>query len=221
MLKNYDEDLKEIKNGIKVIGEKILLSNKTLLEAAKKCDVERFTEAKSYLKDLSLSLNGIDNEIIKVLALYSPEAKDLREVVAYFKITNELLRASSNTRSLIKAFVRDCESIDMELINSYVIPLQTSTIKALELVVSMIDLNDTDELIDIMHEIVVEEDKTDELYAMLEKKIFTGLKDSGNFEKTHNILKAFRRSEKIADRAISIANLLLYIFKGGELHNIR
>ncbi len=221
MLKNYDEDLKEIKNGIKVIGEKILLSNKTLLEAAKKCDVERFTEAKSYLKNLSLSLNGIDNEIIKVLALYSPEAKDLREVVAYFKITNELLRASSNTRSLIKAFVRDCESIDMELINSYVIPLQTSTIKALELVVSMIDLNDTDELIDIMHEIVVEEDKTDELYAMLEKKIFTGLKDSGNFEKTHNILKAFRRSEKIADRAISIANLLLYIFKGGELHNIR
>ncbi len=221
MLKTYDQDLKEIKNGIKAIGEKILLSNKTLLEATMSCNKEKFTEAKSYLKNLSSSLNAIDNEIIKVLALHSPEAKDLREVVAYFKITNELLRAASNTRSLIKAFVKDCENVDNELISAYVIPLQTSTIKALEHTISMIDMDDVDELRDILHEIVVEEDKTDELYSMLEKKIFTGLKDSSDFEKTHNILRAFRRSEKIADRAISIANLLLYIFKGGELHNMR
>jgi len=44
--------------------------------------------------------------IIKILALHSPEAKDLREVVAYLKITNEILRASSNTRSLIRVFGR-------------------------------------------------------------------------------------------------------------------
>ncbi len=221
MLKSYDEDLNVIKNSIKDVSKKILDANRTLLEAIKDCNNERFIEAKTYLKNLSSTLNDIDNEIVKILALHSPEARDLREVVAYFKITNELLRASSNTRSLIKAFIRDCKDVDPELIKSYVIPLQKSTIKALEYANSMVGLDDADELKDILHEIIVEEDKTDELYGMLEKKIFTELKDSSDFEKTHNILKAFRRSEKIADRAISIANLILYIFQGGELQNPR
>ncbi len=221
MLKSYDEDLGNIKNSIKSVCKKVLSANKTLLEATEDCNNDRFVEAKSYLKNLSSTLNDIDNEIVKILALHSPEARDLREVVAYFKTTNELLRASSNTRSLIKVFIKDCKNVDKELIKSYVLPLQRSTIKALEYVYSMIGLDDADELKDIFHEIIVEEDKTDELYGMLEKKIFTELKDSSDFEKTHNILRAFRRSEKIADRAISIANLLLYIFQGGELHNPR
>ncbi len=221
MLKSYDEDLNVIKNSIKDVSKKVLDANKALLEATMDCNNEKFLEAKIDIKNLSSTLNDIDNEIIKVLALHSPEARDLREVIAYFKITNELLRASSNTRSLIKAFIRDCKDVDPELIKAYVIPLQKSTIKALEYSSSMIGLDDVDELKDILHEIIVEEDKTDELYGMLEKKIFTELKDSSDFEKTHNILKAFRRSAKIADRAISIANLILYIFQGGELQNPR
>ena len=221
MLKSYKEDLNSIKSSIKSVCQKILSANQTLLVATKECDNEKFGEAKSCLKNLSSTLNAIDNEIIKILALYSPEARDLREVVAYFKITNELLRASSNTRSLIKAFVRDCKEVDRELIESYVLPLQSSTIKAFEYVCEMIGLDDVDELRDISHEIIAEEDKTDELYSLLEKKIFTKIKEGGDFERTHNILRAFRRSEKIADRAISIANLILYIFQGGELHNQR
>jgi len=41
----------------------------------------------------------------------------------------------------------------------------------LENTISMINIDDIDELKDIFHEIIVEEDKTDELYGMLEKKI--------------------------------------------------
>ena len=84
----------------------------------------------------------------------------------------------------------------------------------------MIGLDDSDELKDIYHSIIVEEDKTDELYMLLEKKIFESLKNINDFAKIHNILRAFRRSEKIADRIMSIANLLLYIQEGGTLKRI-
>ncbi len=220
MLKTYDEDLKKIKNSIKEVVGKVLTANQTLNAAIRECQKEKFDEAKSYLKNMSSSLADIDNEIIKILALHTPEAKDLREVVAYLKITNETLRASSNTRTLIRVFVQYCDLIEKQLIKEYVLPLQNSTLKALERVYAMIGLDDIDELKDIFHEILVEEDKTDELYSLLEKKILTNLKDSSDFEETHKMLKAFRRCEKIADRAISIAYLILYIYEGGPLQKV-
>jgi phosphate transport system protein len=220
MLKTYDDDLKKIKNSTKEVATKVLKANQALNAATKECERKKFDEAKSYLKNISSSLADIDNEIIKILALHTPEAKDLREVIAYLKITNEVLRASSNTRTLIRVFVQYCSSIDKQLIQEYVLPLQSSTIKALEYMLGMIGLDDVDELKDIFHEILVEEDKTDELYSLLEKKILTDLKDSSDFEETHMTLKAFRRCEKIADRAISIANLVLYIYEGGPLQKV-
>ena len=40
------------------------------------------------------------------------------------------------------------------------------------------------------------------------------------FDKYHKMLGALRKSEKIADRAMSIASLLLYAKNGGEIHQV-
>jgi len=220
MLKKYNEDLYKIRNSIKTCGEKIIMANRALLEKLTDCKKDKENDPKAYLKNLSSILNDIDNEIIKVLALTSPEARDLREVIAYFKITNELLRASQNSRSLIKILSNNCSEMDQDIIKEYVIPLEKSSIKALTLAMSMLDIDDIDELKDIFHEVHLEEDKTDELYGIVEKKIFKNLKDNSDFQKVHYILKAIRRFEKIADRATSIANLVLYIFEGGSLERV-
>ena len=218
MLDNYVEAVKKIKSSIKEILNSILEANSAFLDAAvNECDKDIFDNAREYLKNISSKVDDIDNSIIKVLALYSPEAKDLREVVAYFKIDNELLRAASNSRSLIRGFKDNCSLIDKEIITEYLMPLQTSTLKALKMVLQMIDSDDIDELKDIYHLMIVEEDKTDELYSMLEEKIIQKIKAGDDFAKIHKMLRAFRRSEKIADRTISIANLLLYIQDGGRL----
>jgi len=220
MLDNYVTAIKNIKSSIKEIISSILEANRTFLNAAKNnCNEEEFNKAKLYLKNFSHKIEDIDNSIIKVLALYSPEARDLREVVAYFKIDNELLRASSNTRSLIRGFVANCSLVDKQIINEYLIPLQTSAIKALEMTLKMLESDDIDEMKDIFHSIIVEEDKTDELYTMLEKKVIENIDKEDDFARVHKMLRAFRRSEKIADRTISIANLLVYIQDGGVLKN--
>ena len=113
MLANYEEKLSEIKNVIITIAEGLLKSNQLIVEGLQDCDEASFTEAKSHIKNVSNIVKEIDNNIITTLALHSPEAKDLRRMVSYLKITNELLRASSNTRNFIKGFTEECKNVEL------------------------------------------------------------------------------------------------------------
>lgn len=220
MLTTYEEDLHTIKQQIKEISTGLLVANELILDAIQTCDMELFTKAKGSIKNIGQKTNSIDNEIIKVLALYSPEARDLRQVVSYLKITNELLRATTNTRSFIKDFISSCKEINKDTLNQYAVPLQISTINAIRIATSMLDIDCADELQDCLNEIVIEENKTDDLYQILEKTILENIQSKDDFKKIHKLLKAFRKSEKIADRSISIANLLLYVKIGGAFKKL-
>lgn len=218
MLPTFKTNLNDVKQHITEIGTDLITSNEIILDAITDCDVEKFNNARNKIKNITSKTNDIDNAIIKILALYTPEAKDLRQVVAYFKLTNELSRACSNTRSFIRGFTDVCGDLDVEMIKEYALPMQKSTIRATQIAVSMIDCEDKDDLQERYEEVLIEENKADDLYAMIEKNLIQKAETaSGSFEKYHRMLRALRKSEKIAGRAISMANLLLYAKIGGEL----
>jgi phosphate transport system protein len=219
MLQNFQTSLEEVKNKIIAIGEGLVSANELILEALKDCDTKKFNEAKNYIKNVSSKTDEIDNAIIKILALYTPEARDLRRVVAYLKITNELSRACSNTRSFIRGFTDVCNDLDVKTINEYALPMQASTVKAVRTTISMINIDDTDELQEMYEEVLIEENKADDLYEMIERSLVEQAEGTNAFKKYHKMLRALRKSEKIASRAISVANLLVYIQKGGNFHN--
>jgi len=220
MLPTFRTNLQNVRDKIIAIGNDLVKSNELILEALKDCDEKKFTEARSYIKNVSSRTDEIDNAIIKILALYTPEAKDLRQVVAYFKITNEIARACSNTRSFIRGFSDVCQEFDVSTINEYTLPMQASTLKAIATSIKMMRIDDADELQEMYEEVLIEENKADDLYEMLERKLMTEAENSAkSFEKFHKMLKALRKSEKIAGRAISVANLLVYIKMGGNIHN--
>ena len=219
MLANYEESIKEIKVKITDIGTGLLESNKLLLATLENCNDEQFNEARSYIKNISSKTDDIDNSIIKVLALYTPEARDLRQVISYLKITNELSRACSNTRSFIRGFADVCKEVDVETIREYALPMQHSTVEAIKLTISMIHCDDEDEIQEIYNDVLIEENKTDDLYEMVERNLSQHADGSNSFEKFHKMLKALRKSGKIATRAISIANLLVYAKVGGSFRS--
>ncbi len=219
MLPTFKENLDEIETKVIKIGKGLISSNELILSALGNCDAQKFNEAKSYIKNISAKTDEIDNTIIKVLALYTPEARDLRKVVAYLKITNELSRACSNTRSFIRGFTDVCEDVDVETINEYAVPMQTSTVEAIKLTISMIKCEDEDEIQEIYNDVLIEENKTDDLYEMVERNLSLQADGSNTFEKFHRMLRALRKSGKIATRAISIANLLVYAKIGGSIRS--
>ncbi|WP_455756910.1 PhoU domain-containing protein [Sulfurimonas sp.] len=216
---NFEENLVDIKGKVTAIGKGLLESNKFLLEALKDCDSEKFNEARSHIKNVSSKTDDIDNCIVKVLALYTPEATDLRHVIAYLKITNDLSRASSSTRSFIRGFTDVCADVDVETINEYAVPMQASTVRAIELALSMLNCDDADEIQELYNEVLIEENKTDDLYEMVERNLSLQADGSSSFEKFHKMLRALRKSGKVASRTISIANLLVYAKVGGTLRS--
>jgi phosphate transport system protein len=225
MLSNFQTSLQDIKTKIINIGEGLLEANKLILEALHDCDTQRFTDAKAYIKNVGAKTDDIDNCIIKVLALYTPEAKDLREVVAYMKITNELARACTNTRSFIRGFTDVCADVDVETIKEYALPMQAATVEAIKLSLAMVDCEDVDEVQELYNDVLIEDNKTDDLYEMVERNLFLLAEDSNtspeyqSFEKLHKMLRALRKSGKISARAISIANLLVYAKVGGSFRS--
>lgn len=216
MISNFQTNLDEIKEKVIEIGTGLLESNTLLLNALEDCETEKFNAAKLHIKNISSKTDDIDNSIIKVLALYTPEARDLRQVIAYLKITNELSRASSNTRSFIRGFTDVCADVDVATIKEYAVPMQTSTIKAIKLSLDMINCDDIDEIQELYNDVLIEENKTDDLYEIVERKLSEQVSSIDTFEKFHKMLKALRKSGKIASRAIAIANLLVYAKVGGN-----
>ena len=219
MITKFEESMNEVKSKVSDIGVGLIKTNKQLLDALHDCDTQKFNDAKVHIKNIGTKADSIDNSIIKILALYTPEARDLREVVAYLKITNELSRACSNSRSFIRGFTDVCQDVELETIKEYALPMQTSTLKAIELSVSMINCDDSDEIQEIYNDALIEESKTDDLYEMVERNLTIQAKGSNDFERFHKMLKALRKSSKIASRAISIANLLVYAKVGGNFQN--
>lgn len=219
MQSNFQTNLTDIKTKILNIGEGLLQANILINEALSDCNQDKFQEARSHIKNISSKADDIDNNIIKVLALYTPEARDLRQVIAYLKITNELSRACSNTRSFIRGFTDVCQDVDVATINEYAVPMQASTVGAIKLTLSMLECDDEEEIQEIYNDVLIEESKTDDLYEMVERNLSHQADGLKSFEKFHKMLKALRKSGKIASRAISIANLLVYAKVGGSFHN--
>jgi phosphate transport system protein len=220
MLANYKEKLEEIKNEITTVGNGLLKANQLIVIALEDCDEKKFTDAKTYIKNVSNIVKDIDNNIITTLALHSPEAKDLRGMVSYLKITNELLRASSNTRSFIKGFTEECKYVNSSIIKDYAIPMQKSTVDAIKYSIDMLNIDCVDEIQECFNKVVIAENKTDDLYEMIESELFKQNPKDSDFNRFHKKLVVLRRSEKIADRAMSIASLLLYANNGGEIHRV-
>jgi phosphate transport system protein len=219
MLKTYEEKLNNIKDEISQLGQEVVDALELSLKALKNKDIASLKDIDLSSKKLNIKSNEIDNIIVTTLALYSPEAKDLRQLVSYLKISNELVRAGSNVRDFIKMF-RKAYSDDLNTgtILEYAIPLQSSALLSLQTTLSMIDETSVKHIEEKYHRVIVEESKTDDLYSMIEKNILKLISKNLDLSKEYfDILSALRRLEKTADRAVSIANLLQFAQVGGEM----
>lgn len=219
MLKPYETKLANIKEEILKIGADVIDSLELSLNALTQKNIGDLKNVEITEKKLQIKSNEIDNMIVTTLALYSPEAKDLRQLVSYLKITNELVRTGSNAKDFAKKFRKSySDDLNTSIIIEYAIPLLRSSLLSLQTSISIIDETDSKHVEEKYHRVIVEESKTDDLYLMVEKNILKLITKNLDLSKEYfDILSSLRRLEKIADRAVSIANLLQFAQVGGDI----
>lgn len=219
MLKPYEDKLKLIKSEVEKLGLDVVEALEVCLKSLNERKIENLKNVEISEKKFLAKSNELDNIIITTLALYTPEARDLRRMVAFLKITNEIVRTAANTKDFAKMFRRSySEDLDTNTILEYTIPLLKSALLSTKTAVSIIDEQDLTQVEQKYQRVVVEESKTDDLYLMIEKNILKLITKNLDLSKEYfDILSSLRRLEKIADRSVSIASLLQFAKLGGDM----
>ena len=222
MLSSYQERLRQVNSSMQELAATVEKAQRIAFEGFKESDIEKLDEAKEALKGCGLKANDIDNEVIKTLALYGPEATELREMVGYLKMTNELV----NTCSTLKSYIKNNKSLiaggfDLGKIKASLQTLHQSALNAITYMAEMIDISQSEEeLRNLYRSIKVEESKGDDLYSIVQKDLSDTLYhtdiDPLDFM---TVLKLARKLERISDHATNVAKLLLFIKTGGDLES--
>jgi len=209
MLTKYEEKLKNINEMMIAIGQKIVKANEVIYEGLKSGDYSKFKDAKESLAGIKDEARTVDKEIVITLALFAPEAKDLKTIISYLKMTNEYLRASSNTKSFLKNFpVKTDGELHFGAIMANIVLLQKASLAALKNAVSMLSQENQETKEDLCVKANMEESKADDIYSLIEKDLFVEMLNAKELSQEYfQALSLIRKIEKIADRAACMASL--------------
>lgn len=219
MLDRYKEQLEELQELLKELGDNIIKASSEANSGVQTLTSKNFENARDVLKNTETTANIIDQRIVKIFALFEPEAVELRELVAYLKTTSELVRLSDN----IKSFSRRMKShiameADFSNLQEYSSHLAKSAFNSINYAVESLYVRDKEEVTNTYRKVCVEESKTDDLYSILEKNIMADLcKDIEKSTESIEILSTMRKLERMADRSVNITKLMLFARKGGEI----
>jgi len=219
------DKIDEVRERSGEILNSLLHSQRLMLEALEDCDDSKYDASMMPLDGLSEKIEEIDQLILTIMARYSPEAKDLREMVAFLKITDAMQRIATNEKNYIKnmEICRPELHPEMKEIITTSLSINRCTIKALEYAVEMIhETEDRDRLKELESKIKVEASKTDDIYSMIEKELLQNMKIECLVDDDHIILmKYIRKNLKIIGRLEDIAEKLLFARLGGGVLTAR
>ena len=210
MTKHFLRELEQLKRDVLVMGG---LAETAVARAIHAFQDRRAEMARGVIES-DTEINAlelrIEEEVLKILSLYGPAAKDLRFVVGVFKITNDLERVGDLAVNVAERALRrdgkeDEEGLAelgamaervREMLNATLDAFVTQNRKRAEGVLAMDD--GVDEL----------------LRATYDQQIRLNASGKADFEATLRILSTGKHLERIADHCTNIAEDVIYMVTG-------
>jgi len=152
----------------------------------------------------------VEEECLKILALYQPVAADLRFVVATLKINNDLERMGDLAKNIAKraAFIANADQIDVP------IDFRAMATQAQHMVKQSLDaLVNADP--NLARQVRLEDDEVDASRQRIRQQVLNGIRRSP--EKTEYLLKfnsVSKHLERLADMATNVAEDVIYMVEG-------
>ena len=208
---------KHIERQIEGLKEKILRVGTLVEEAISKAITALINKDTSLAQRVMASDEEIDRmeveveeECLKILALYQPVAADLRFVVAVLKINNDLERMGDLARNIAKRVAQLARAEPVDL------PPEIRTMASLtqEMVKQCLDaVVNADPA--LARQVREEDDAVDEARMQIRQKILRGIKSSPDrVESLLRINSVSKHIERLADMATSIAEDVIYMVEG-------
>jgi len=152
----------------------------------------------------------VEEECLKILALYQPLAADLRFVVAVLKINNDLERMGDLAKNVAKrvVFLAGCERFDLPIdFRGMATRVQSMVKQSLDALVSSDPV--------LAQCVRKADDEVDALRKTIEKQIEQQIADHSDRTKQLLALSSVARHlERIADMATNVAEDVIYMVEG-------
>lgn len=161
----------------------------------------------------------IDNQAIRILALYQPEAEDLRTVTMIMKINNDLERIGDHAVNIAEQTIY---LADKPTVKPFIdIPRMAD--KAIQMLQESLDAfvnKDSQLAIDVCKK----DDEVDALESQIVRELVTYMiSDPQTIDRSLAIILITREIERVADLATNVAEDVYYIASGKTLkhHNFK
>ena len=152
----------------------------------------------------------VEEECLKLLALYQPVAADLRLVVAMLKINNDLERMGDLAKNIAKRVSQLAEHKPLDLPPE----IRTMAMQAQDMVKQCLDavVRGDPALARLVRE---EDDLVDDGRQRIQRRVMQGIKDDPEaVESLLRINSVSKHIERIADKATNIAEDVIYMVEG-------
>ncbi|ABB45162.1 Phosphate uptake regulator-like protein [Sulfurimonas denitrificans DSM 1251] len=215
----YHERINFIKDKLSLLLKDIIAADELSLEAFKSDDANKFKEVETLLAKIGLIGDEIDNEVIKTFALFGPEANELRFLITFLKMTNELISIGGGVKKYARRMSEHSKSgCTIEPFKPSILLLHKSSINALKYILECFTNIQECNYEDNYRKVLVEESMNDDLFSVLEKEILNKIIDEKELSIEYvKVLGSLRKLERSCDRSVNIANLMMYAKLGGEI----
>ncbi len=159
---------------------------------------------------------ALEEECLKILALYQPVAIDLRYVVSCLKINNDLERIGDLAAKMAKR-VKIVKKSEVSINLDFPLMMELTQSMLKESLDALLNMN-----AEKAYEVCAKDDEVDELKAKLQKDITVLIiSDPENVEVYLQFMGLSRGLERIADYATNISEDVIYMLQGKIVrHNI-
>src|SRR4030095_172177 len=210
MLHYWQREIENLKKLILSLGAIVEEQIQRSMLAVERRDTELAEEVISRDREVDSLEILIEEECLKILALYQPVAKELRFVVAVLKMNNDLERMGDLASNIAKRarYLSKKEKIDMiSEFSNMGDKVQSMVKKSLDALVNT-DVN-------LAHEVIAAYDEVDKLTKQMLKRTINAIeKDPDRTKDYFSIRSISKNLERIADSATNIAEDVVYLCSG-------
>ncbi|MEA1946472.1 MAG: phosphate signaling complex protein PhoU [Thermodesulfobacteriota bacterium] len=210
MTKHFHRELEKLKKRILALGamveERVYMATKAI-ENRDSNLADKIIKSDYEIDEMEVD---VEEECLKIMALYQPVAVDLRFITAVIKINNDLERIADEAVNIAQGvkYIAKGEKPHFDF-DFYLMAEKTEAMlrKSLD---ALVNLD-----VDLAFKVCILDDEVDKINAEAHRKVKDVVKDNpDHVEYFINLLLISRHLERIADHATNIAEEVIYLIEG-------
>ncbi len=206
----FFEELEETKKLVIEMASHVQKSIKSAIKSLNDQDIELAEEIIKNDDVIDRYEVEIERKCIRMIALYQPEASDLRLVMGIYKIVSDLERMGDEAENIAERSILLAQEPPLKPYVNLTMMAEIAHEMVEDGVISFLN-RDTE----IAKKVIKRDDMVDELYHQLERELITYvMEDPRNIKKAINLSFVARHFERIADHAENIAEAAIYWAEG-------